>query len=874
MDSYLINGIEVLEIRIEDGQNGPESVCRCPSCNKLKLYVNKDTLAFHCWVCGNDVMSGKAKRSNGQDYTEPTRTKEKIKPFLSTEMVDQYIRIFLDSTRITPEVKAYFLGHKIPIDLAEKYKIGYSEKTPDYPDQNVAKILGLLNKKGNNRHWKRIIFPVMHQGSYVYFTSRASNDKQEAKWMDSTIRRDYYVEKPDFYGKKFMFNQDNIDNYDSIYILEGIPDFLSMEANGYPNCVSMLGASMFQDIHANLLKHKKTIVVAYDNDKGGNTNAASIYTMMTRRGVDTRRLLLPEGFDVSDFFSLGGDRKFEIVEFHDITSVLEFKRSGEGKLIFGYKDLEIVVDDITSKKASIKCVCSVYRNDGILATNSMDLRSQRSRGMFAKELAQHVNDISTNEFKNALRSLVEAVAEKIKLEKESKEETPKIVVSEKERLAAIKFLSSDRLLYKIKRALERQGIIGEDKNKLLLYLIYTSRLMKKPISCVIKGLSSSGKSYLMIGTLSLIPEEDKKILQQATARAFYYMGEDSMSHKVVAIGEIHGADESQYSIREAQDGSNDGDLIIYTVEKDPETNTMITQEKRVRGPVSFVTTTTDVEINPENETRNFSLYVGIDENKIKQTQKVLEDRYTFQENPLSPDESALLHNAQRCLEANVKVKIPYVKFVLDSFPTNKVRIMRDRARFLVLIETIAVLHQFNRNTYKDEDGNKCIDATIEDYSIAAELLDEILLDTVEEFPPKAKEIYEEVCRMKKEFVEKAFEESDHELAETEIEIAHRFHTTYREISQREAMKLMGREVIRSWSKVLFDRGFFDYADEAGGKGGRGKETKLYPIERDFFETFLPTPEEVAESMGIKSTKVYSAITGDERVVGVEPEIVI
>lgn len=49
-----------------------------------------------------------------------------------------------------------------------------------------------------------------------------------------------------------------------------------------------------------------------------------------------------------------------------------------------------------------------------------------------------------------------------------------------------------------KRTLEliqQSGLIGEEKNGLLLYFLYTSRLMNEPLHAVIFGKSGSGKTY-------------------------------------------------------------------------------------------------------------------------------------------------------------------------------------------------------------------------------------------------------------------------------------------------------------------------------------------------------------------------------------------
>jgi hypothetical protein len=432
------------------------------------------------------------------------------------------------------------------------------------------------------------------------------------------------------------------------------------------------------------------------------------------------------------------------------------------------------------------------------------------------------------------------------------------VPSEVEVKAAQKFLKSGKLLFQVRNMLRRQKVVGEDVNKILLYLIFTSRLMQKPISAIIKGLSSSGKTYIIKQVITIIPPEGVFVTHDASAKAFYYVGENDLAHRTIVIGEVHGTDNTDYTIREAQDGVAEGDLIITTVQKDPDTNQMTTVTKRVKGPCGFVTSTTNPDLNPENETRNFSLFVGINEEKIKKTDIITEEKYTFTENPLTPEEVLLTHNAQRCLEKDLKVKIPYVRTVLDSFPTSHARVMRDRGRFFTILETIAVLHQFQegRKIGELEGGDKYIEANLCDYNIALCLMKEVLVETLHELSPKSKEIYAKAMEMKERWMNKKLEEDVFEPSGEEFEM------TYKEIAEEMNMKV---EEVRRWAKPLREQGYFNYAE--GKIGGRGKEAHLYPVTKDFYEGFLPTPEEIAKMhTQYYGEKIYDPITGDEWVI--------
>ena len=52
-------------------------------------------------------------------------------------------------------------------------------------------------------------------------------------------------------------------------------------------------------------------------------------------------------------------------------------------------------------------------------------------------------------------------------------------------------------------------MIGEENNRLLMYLIFTSRKRETPLHVISLGSSGIGKTHLQEKVSALIPEEDK-----------------------------------------------------------------------------------------------------------------------------------------------------------------------------------------------------------------------------------------------------------------------------------------------------------------------------------------------------------------------------
>ena len=61
--------------------------------------------------------------------------------------------------------------------------------------------------------------------------------------------------------------------------------------------------------------------------------------------------------------------------------------------------------------------------------------------------------------------------------------------------AARKLLRSERFFNHLLDVLERDGLVGEKENALVLYTAVSSRIITHPLNLFVKGRSSSGKNF-------------------------------------------------------------------------------------------------------------------------------------------------------------------------------------------------------------------------------------------------------------------------------------------------------------------------------------------------------------------------------------------
>ena len=118
-------------------------------------------------------------------------------------------------------------------------------------------------------------------------------------------------------------------------------------------------------------------------------------------------------------------------------------------------------------------------------------------------------------------------------QQQTAKEVKKKILSPSEREEAINFLMQPGLIERTNEAIGKAGVIGEHYNRLLMFIIFTSRKRENPLHIISFGSSGAGKSHLQEKVSELIPEEDKVPSTSFTSNALYYMGEYDLQHKII-----------------------------------------------------------------------------------------------------------------------------------------------------------------------------------------------------------------------------------------------------------------------------------------------------------------------------------------------------
>jgi len=283
-------------------------------------------------------------------------------------------------------------------------------------------------------------------------------------------------------------------------------------------------------------------------------------------------------------------------------------------------------------------------------------------------------------------------------------------------------------------------VVGEETNKLVGYLGVVSRHLEAPLAIMVQSSSAAGKSSLMEAVLAFLPDEQRVQYSAMTGQSLFYMGEQDLKHKVLAIVEEEGAHSASYALKLLQ---SEGVLTIASTGKDPATGRLLTHQYRVEGPVMIFLTTTAIDLDEEMLNRCLVLSVNEDRAQTQAIHRVQREAQTVEGLLRRRDRDAVLavhRNAQRLLKP-VPVVNPYAREL--TFHDSQTRTRRDHMKYLTLIRSVALLHQYQRPAKTVQHNGRAveyIEVTLNDIAVANRLAHEILGRSLDELPPQTRRL--------------------------------------------------------------------------------------------------------------------------------------
>jgi hypothetical protein len=691
------------------------------------------------------------------------------------------------------------------MEAVDHFKLGYANRTLGLrlPDKRRSageairtrlEKIGIYRESGHEHFNGSLIVPVLDEGGNV-------TEIYGRKLLDNLragTPKHLYLPGP----HAGVWNIEALIASKEIILCEALIDALTFWCAGYRNVTSSYGIEGFTDDHLAAFKQHGTqrILIAYDRDEAGERGAQKVAEQLMQAGIECFRIQFPKGMDANEYalkvtpasHSLGlvirkavwlgkgaapstpvpqltaTSQSAEVIplaaavpenlpaapviESHTLPASPMPEQAREVPL--SIKDNEINLTLGEGKDARRYRIRGLAKNLAVdvlkinllagvgdfFHVDTLDLYSMKQRQGYIAHAAIELQieaGILKADLGRVLLAL-EQVQDNNIAQTMQPEPVPQMDADEQR--AALELLTSPDLTSRILSDFAACGLVGEETNKLVAYLATVSRKLDKPLGIVIQSSSAAGKSSLMDAVLAFVPEEDKVKYSAMTGQSLFYMGETNLKNKALAIVEEEGASRASYALKLLQ---SEGELTIASTGKDPVSGNLITQQYRVEGPVALLVTTTARDIDEELMNRCLVLSVDEGREQTRAIHQLQRDKRTLQGLIARREKESLItlqQNAQRLLKP-LAILNPYAQYL--TFPDQTTRLRRDHEKYLTLIDTIAFLHQHQREVKTAQRGQQVIEyieVSLTDIELANRIAHEVLGRSLDELPPQTRRL--------------------------------------------------------------------------------------------------------------------------------------
>jgi DNA primase len=724
-------------------------------------------------------------------------TTRKLEPLTASPdhqaLLQDVIGYYHTTLKQSPEALAYLAQRGLQnAELIDTFKLGYANRTLAYrlPQKNrktgadvrgQLQQLGLMRESGHEHFTGSLVVPVMNEAGTIteVYGRKIRDDLRKGTPLH------LYLPGP----HQGVWNVHAFTASREIILCEALIDAMTFWAHGFRNVTASYGTGGFTGEHWAALtqNHIESVYLAYDNDAAGNAAADALSGRILAAGLGCYRIEFPMNEDANGVAVragaeapvvlkqllqaaawLGSGKRHADPTPPSSPSLLPEGEGGEPlraearSLVHSEPHLTMASED----EGLLRLGNRRYRCRGLAKNTSadvlkvnlhvalddtdryhvdnVDLYSARARKLFIDQAVAELQ-VKEETIKADIGKLLRALEAHQEERTKPREQTPGMTPKDYDE--AMAFLKAPALLDRIREDITRCGLVGEDTNALVGYLAACSRKLDRPLAILIQSTSAAGKSTLMDAVLALMPEDERVQYSAMTGQSLFYLGETNLKHKILAIAEEEGAHHASYALKLLQ---SEGVLTIASTGKDEATGNLVTKEYRVEGPVMLFLTTTAVEI--DDELRNRCLVLTVNESR-EQTQaihRLQRERRTL-EGLLARAARADIYRVHRNSQTLLKplaVMNPYAQHL--TFPDTATRTRRDHEKYLTLIDTIALLHQHQRQVETashTEQPLQYVTVTLDDIACANVLAHEILGHTLDELSPHTRTLLTLVHRM-------------------------------------------------------------------------------------------------------------------------------
>jgi DNA primase len=642
-----------------------------------------------------------------------------------------------------------------------------SSKAHDYIKSRHLSLAG-VEAGYNDSQWPQmkhcVIFPLKDKnGNTVSVYGRSVLDNPTAKHFYTKHRQGLSPRYPETNTKQVVLTESVIDAATLDQLRSTDKDPLQEQAQ----TLACYGTNGLTEEHLQALRELKDlqeVIIFFDGDAAGKEGVLRCSQLLRQHlpHVTISNVNTPEGEDIN---SLAQGHSLEV--FNHLLQTRQTLATAEQARVTTQGQLdtsnpEYITYRIDELRFTLLGGISLQQTDRLRVTlrlaigsqdnplqsfrHSIDLYNDDQAEKYIRKASERLN-VSSSQVSRAIAALIHELERyrwhQAKQQEVNKPEKRKL--TEERAGKAITYLKASNLMQRTGDDIGKSGVTGEELNRLLMYIIFTSRLLERPLHVISLGNSGTGKTYLQEKVAELFPKHEKVELTSSTDNAFYYFDKQELVHKIVIVEDMDGVGHILYTLRELQSKKK----ISRTVPLKDSKGNLKTIRIEVEGPICLAGTTTQERLYEDNADRCLLIYL---DNSAAQQGRIMEYQRKFSAGKVNvqqeEEQKELFRDVQTVLK-RIRVRNPYAEFL--KIPEQVLKPLRTNMHYLGFIEAITLYHQYQREVKQDQEtGEPFIETNLEDIAWANKLLKEALLAKSDELSGACRKFFEQLKTWMKE----------------------------------------------------------------------------------------------------------------------------
>ena len=234
---------------------------------------------------------------------------------------------FFHSQLYAPAGKAaleYALGRGMSKFILTTFGVGYAPdswdslvramKAKGYTEEELKEsgLVTVSQKNGNlfDRFRDRLMFPIIDvRGNVIAFGGRTiKKDADVAKYLNSPETLIFNKRK-----NLFGLNLAKKTKENSLILVEGNIDVVTLHQYGFDNAVASLGTSLTEEQAALMTRYTDQIILIYDGDKAGQNATQRAIPILEKAGLQVKVLQIKDAKDPDEYLKKFGPEKFRLL---------------------------------------------------------------------------------------------------------------------------------------------------------------------------------------------------------------------------------------------------------------------------------------------------------------------------------------------------------------------------------------------------------------------------------------------------------------------------------------------------------------------------------------------------------------------------------